>query len=169
MNTKNTHIPYGFITGIIMAVVSILLYVMGMAFKPWAQYITYIPFLTGIILNANAFSKANDGFVTFGQVFSSCFKACAIITLVTLVWSFISLAVFPEMVDKGMEAARQKIAAKGNMSDEQIDQALEMTKKYFKLFMVAGVVFGTMFIGAIFSLVGAAVAKKDKNAAIAVQ
>jgi len=165
MEKKNTHIIYGFVTALVMTILSTIFYLTDIAFKPYAQYLTYIPFLTGVILNAVAFSKANNGFVTFGSVFSSCFKSCAIITLVLLVWSFISLLVFPEMTNKAMEVARQAIEQK-NMSSDQIDQAMEITHKYFKLFMVAGVVFGTMFWGALFSLIGAAIAKKNGAAPI---
>jgi hypothetical protein len=162
MEKKNTHIMYGFITGLAYIIVSLVLYVMGLSFEPWAPYVTYLPFLAGIILNALAYSKANDHYVTFGNVFSSGFKASAIITLMLLVWSFISLWVFPEMKEKAIEMASERMSSQ-NMSEEQIDQTMEMTKKYMTLFMVMGVVFGTMFFGLIFSLLGAAIAKKKGN------
>ena len=159
-NSKSIHLTYGLVIALAMIVVNVILYVTGLAFKPGMQYISEIPFLVGLILNAQAFSKANDGYVTFGQVFSSCFKASAIITLILLVWGFISSAIFPEMQEKALEMARENMEKQGKMSDEQIQTALDMTQKYFKLFMVAGVVFGTMFFGAIFSLIAAATAKK---------
>ncbi len=156
---KQTHLMYGLVTGIVMIVIYLVLYISGLAFKPGMQYISYIPMLIGLILNANAYAKANDGFVTFGNVFSSCFKACALITILLLVWSFISTFIFPEMMDKGMEMARQSMSDRG-MSDDKIEQSMEWTRKYFKLFMVAGVIFGTMFWGAILSLIAAAIPKK---------
>lgn len=165
MERKNTHIPYAVVTAIVMIIANLSLYLADLSFEPWSQWVGYGIFLIGIILNAMAFSKANDGYVTFGNVFSSGFKASAVITLITLAWSFISLWIFPEMAEKGMEIARERMAQRG-MSDEQIDQGLEMTHKYFKLFMVMGVVFGTMFFGAIFSLIGAAIAKKKGHTPI---
>ena len=156
---KQTHMMYGFITGIVMIVIGLILYIAGIAFKPGVQYITYIPFLIGLILNANAFAKANDGFVTFGNVFSSCFKASAIITILALAWSFISLMIFPEMMDKIMEISREAMEKK-NMSSEQIDQGMEFMKKYMKVFMIGGIVFYYMLSGAIFSLIAASIPKK---------
>jgi hypothetical protein len=150
---------YGFITGIAMIILGVTLYIAGVAFKPGVQYLVYIPFLIGIIINANAFSKANDGFVTFGNVFSSCFKACAIITILGLAWSFVSLMVFPEMLDKIMEMSRDGMEKK-NMSSEQTEQGMEFMKKYFKVFMIGGIVFLYMFLGAIFSLIAAGITKK---------
>ena len=159
MEKKQTHIMYGFLTALAMIIVNIVLYIAGLAFEPWAQWVSYIPFVIGIVMNAMAFSKANDEYVTFGNVFSSGFKASSIIALTMLVWSFIFMMIFPEMKDKAMEMTRERMAHQ-QVSDEQADQAIEMTKKYFTVFMVAGVIFGTLFFGAIFSLVGAAIAKK---------
>src|SRR4051812_33701569 len=108
MEKKNTHVPYGLVTGVIAVVVSLAFYLSGLAFKPGIQYVAEIPLLAGIILNAIAFSKANDGFVTFGNVFGSGFKMAMIVSLVMIVWSIISIFVFPEMKVKAMEMARSE-------------------------------------------------------------
>jgi hypothetical protein len=108
MENKNTHIMYGFITGIVMVVVGLIIYLAGWAFKPGMNYVAYVPFLIGIILNAIAFSKANDGFITFGNAFGSCFKASMIVAIVLVAWTIISIFIFPEMKDKAMEAGRLK-------------------------------------------------------------
>ncbi len=159
MQLKQTHKQYGLITGLAIVVIGLILYVADLSFESWAQYVMYVPFLVGLIINANAFSKANDGYVTFGKTFSSCFKAAAIATLLVLAWSFLSLYLFPDTIEKGMEAARNSMAEQG-MSDEQIEQSMSMARKYFKVFMIGGVVFWYMFVGAIFSLIAAAIAKK---------
>lgn len=160
MEKKSTHIIYGFITSIVMIVVGLVLHLADLSFEPWAQWVTYAVFFIGILINAFAFSKANHRDVTFGNVFSSGFKASAIITLVMLVWSFISVAIFPEITERAFERSAEQMTKQG-MSDEQIDEALEMTKKYFKLFMVMGVVFGFTFFGALFSVISAAIAPKN--------
>ena len=159
MEKKNTHIMYGFITGIAMVIVSLIIYLLGAAFKPGVQYISYIPFLVGMILNGMAFSKANDGYVTFGNVFGSCFKGAMIVTIVIVVWSVASMYIFPEMKTKAIEIARQSMIDK-KMPDDQIDTALNITMKYWNVFLIAGGIFGTLFFGAIFSLIAGAIAKK---------
>jgi len=159
MEKKNTHIIYGFVTGIIMVITGLIIYKTGMAFKPGIQYIAYIPFLVGIILNGIAFSKAKDGYVTFGNVFGSCFRAAMIVTLVMVAWSILSMVIFPEMKEKALAMAREEMLKK-NYTDEQIDLALSMTKKYWNAFLIAGSVFGYLFWGAIFSLIGGAIPKK---------
>lgn len=157
---KQTHITYGFITALVMIIAGVILYISNLSFESWSQYVSYAIFLVGIILNANAFSKANDADVTFGKVFSSGFKASAIVTLATIAWSFISLMIFPDIMEKGMEMARAKMEERG-LGQDMIDQQMEMTRKYFKAFMVGGILFMYMFVGALFSLIGAAIAKKN--------
>ena len=164
MKKQQTHLMYGLITGIACVLLSIIFYVTGLSFKPWAQWVGYIPFLVGMILNAQAYSKANEGFVSFGEVFSSCFKGTAVVTLIVLAWSFIMIYIFPELKEKGMEIARQKME-ENNMSEEQIDQAIEMTKKFFVAFMFGGILFGYLFYGAIISLIAAATAKRKPKQA----
>lgn len=161
MNKKvQTHIPYGFVIALAMIVVGVILEVTRLSDKPGMQWIGMIVFLVGIILNAQAFSKANNADVTFGQAFGSGFKATAIVAIVMVAWSFIALMIFPGIYTRALEKAQNDMAAKGNMSEEQMDMALNFTRKYFKLLMVAGALFGTLVMGAIFSLIGAAIAKK---------
>ena len=160
MEKKQTHIMYGFISGIAMVIIGLILYVTGQSFKTGMSYIAYIPFIIGIILNGIAFSKANGGYVTFGNVFGSCFKASMIVTIVMVAWSVVSMYIFPEMKDKALELARQKMAENPKITDEQIEMGLNITKKYWNVFLIAGAIFGTLFYGAIFSLIGAAASPK---------
>ena len=51
---------------------------------------------------------------------------------------------------------------KSGLDDDKLEQAMTMMKKYFMIFLVLGVIFGTLIWGSIASLIGAAVAKKKK-------
>ncbi|MCD6013511.1 MAG: hypothetical protein K0Q79_3373 [Flavipsychrobacter sp.] len=158
---KQTHIQYGLITGMIMAVISIAIYLAGWSFKPGMSWLPYLPFLVGILMNAMAYSKANDGYVTFGNVYGSCIKMSMIVALIMVAWALICVFVFPEMKDKAMEYARAEMAKDPKMTEEIMDTALSMTQKFWNPIIIATAIFGTMFWGAILSLIGAAVAKKN--------
>jgi hypothetical protein len=163
MKLNQTHFKYGLITALAMIVVNVALYVSDMSFRPGAQYIGFIPLLAGLILNAQAFSKANAHYVTFGKVFGSGFKATALIILVLLGWSILATyVIFPEMKTKSLEKAMEGMEREG-LSEERIEQGMELMKKGFTVFLIAGVVFGTMLMGALCSLVAAATAKKNGN------
>lgn len=161
MEKKQTHIVYGFITGIIMVIVSLVLYLTGLMFKSnYMSMLSMVPFLIGIILNGMAYSKANEGFVTFGNVFGSCFKLSMIVAIVLVAWNVIALFALPEMKTKIMEIQREAYA-KSKMSDEQIEMTMNMMKKYWNVFAIGGVILSMLFWGAIFSLIGGAIAKKN--------
>jgi hypothetical protein len=157
---KQTHVPYGFISGLLMAVISLIIYVTGLTFKTGMSWLPHIPVLVGLILNANAYSKANEGYVTFGNVFGSCFKASMIVALVMIGYSVITIFVFPEMKEKMIEMQREQMAQNPKMTDEMMDTATDITQKYWNVMLMAGVIFGTLVAGAIYSLIAAAVAKK---------
>lgn len=158
-----THKTYGLLIALAMIIISVLLYVTDLTFKnQWMGMIGFIPYIIGVILNAQAYSKANDHHVTFGQVFSSSFKACAITTIVVIAWTLLSAyLIFPEMIDKMMEQSAEQMYANPEMTEQQIETALDVSRRFMIPLMIGTIMFGYMFSGAIFSLIGAAVAKKD--------
>ncbi len=50
--------------------------------------------------------------------------------------------------------------SQGKLSDDQIDQSLNIASKYFWLFAIGGTVLVFIIVGAIGSLIGAAITKK---------
>jgi len=161
MEKKNIHIMYGFVTGIIVVITSLILYITGLMFKgSYISMISMVPFLAGIIMNAMAYSKANDGFVTFGNVFGSCFKMSMIVAIVVVVWNVIALFALPEMKTKVIEMSREAMLKDHKASDEQIDMVINGMSKYWGYMAVGGAIFSTLLYGAFFSVIGGAVAKK---------
>ena len=160
MEKKQTHIIYGLIIGITMAVVSLIVYMTGISFKPGMEYVSDVPFIVGIILNGMAYSKANDGFVTFGNVFGSCFKATMIVALVMAAWAIVTIYAFPEMKEKAIELTREAMSKNPKVSDDVLQATINSTKKYWTPIVLSSAIFGTLFAGAVFSLIGGAVARK---------
>ena len=64
------------------------------------------------------------------------------------------------MKEMAIEQSRKNMTEK-NMTPEQIDQAVTITRKFFMAFAIGGIVIVNMICGAIASLIGAAVTKKD--------
>ena len=149
-----------------MVILSVIIYMTGLSFTPgkeWIIYLVYLPFLAGIVLNAMAYSKANDGFVTFGNVFGSCFKGTMIIILVMVAWGVLSTIVFPEMKTKTLEMIRIKMQQSNQaqkMTDDQMESAVSFMSNHWNTIVVGGSVLYNLFFGAIFSLIGGAVANK---------
>ncbi len=70
------------------------------------------------------------------------------------------MTVFPEFKDKAMDEARKGMTTK-NLSEEQIEKAIDITRKFFMVFLIGGALLGYLLFGAIASLIGAAITKKD--------
>ena len=70
---------------------------------------------------------------------------------------------FPDMVDKIVDMTRKQMEKNPQMTDEMIEQAVTMTKKFFLPFALGGAIIGTGVLGAIGAAIGAGVAKKNPN------
>ncbi len=151
---------YGLVAGILTVILAMVMHFAKLEEKPLVGWLTYIPFLAAMVMNAMNFSKTNDGYVTFKQLFGSCFKASMIVALFMVVWTVVSLYAFPEIKEKALETARIEMLKKPGMTDDTADAALNIVKKGYGTILVSSAVFGSLFIGAIFSLIGATVAQK---------
>lgn len=152
----------GLIISLILIVFGLILYFVDHMQHQNLQYIQYALFLGGIIWACISYSNQLNANVTFGNLFAHGFKTTAVVTVIVLIYTILALKVlFPDMVDKSIEITRQKMEADGKASDSQIDQAVGMMRDHFTLFATIGVIVGFAIMGAISSLIGAAVAKKN--------
>ena len=156
-----SHIVAGLTIAAILVVYSILLNYMDLSQNQSMGWLSYIILVGGLILFINLYGKAKNHQVTFGNLFSYGFKATAIITLIMIAFIIIFFLAFPEFKDKIVEAAREGMEKQGKMTDDQIDQGLEMFERNFILFSAGGALFMYLILGAIGSLIGAAITKKQ--------
>jgi len=152
----------GLIIALILIVWGLIIYFTNQLDNQPLGYVQYALFLGGIIWSCVLFSKQMNANVTFGNVFAHGFKTSAVITVIMLVYTVVALNfLFPDIVDKSMELSRKKLEESGKLSDTQIDSQINMIKDHFTLFAVAAIVIGFAIMGAVSSLIGAAVAKKQ--------
>jgi hypothetical protein len=152
----------GLIISLVLIIYGIIIYFVDGMKHPELSYVQYAFFLAGILWACISYSNQLNANVTFGNVFAHGFKTTAVVTVIVLVYSVIAFKfLFPDMIDKSIEVTRQKMEADGKASDSQIDQTITMMKDHFVLFAVVGIIFGFAIFGAISSLIGAAVAKKN--------
>jgi hypothetical protein len=152
----------GFIIGLIMIVISIIASFMELQANSYFHWLGYGIFLVGVILSISQYGKQINYNSTFGNYFAHGFKVSALVTLMMIVFLVVFMTVFPEFKDKAMEEAKRGMAEK-NLSEDQIEQALNMTKKFFMVVLIGGALLGYMFCGAIASVIGAAITKKDPH------
>ena len=158
------------IKGLLIALIVIILGIAGyftnLGFSTWYNWVVNAVMLAAIIIACVHFANQKQGYVTFGNVFLHGFKITAVIAIIVLVYTLLAFTVlFPDMKEKVFEMQQAQIEKRG-LDDDKLEQGMTMMKKYFMIFLVLGVIFGTLIWGSISSLIGAAVAKKKKNNAL---
>ena len=155
-----TPITKGVLLGLILIVVSLVIYFM----KIEDSSIQWIPnglLVIGVLISVTQYGKQVAHNATFGDYFSHGFKVAALVTIIMIVYLLVFINVFPEFKDKALEQARKQMEAKKSLSPEKIDQALDITRKFFSLFAVLGILIWDMILGAIGALLGALITKKE--------
>lgn len=156
-----THVTKGLLAALVLIVIGIAGYFTKLAEQSWFSWASNGILFIAVIWGCITYSNQMNGQVTFGNIFGHGFKMSVVIALILIVWVVLATSVlFPDMKDKALEIARQRMEERGNLSDTQIDQGIEFTKKFFIPFAIGATLLGTLIFGAIASLIGAAVAKK---------
>jgi uncharacterized membrane protein len=150
----------GIIIGLIMIAISLTASFMGVEANGSFQWVIYSVYFIGIFFSIYQYGKQVNYNSTFGNYFAHGFKTSAMVTILMIAFLVIFMTMFPEFKEKAMEEAKKKMSSK-DVSQEQVEKALEITKKYFMVFLIGGALLGYLLFGAIASLIGAAVTKKD--------
>ena len=161
--TVTTSTTKGIVISLILIVIALVSYFLNLNTSSALQYISYLVFVIGIIWSINVYGKQTDHNSTFGNYFAHGFKIAAIVTVIMIVYIVIFVMLFPDIREKALETARNRMVAKGNLTQEQITQGLNITKKFFMVFIVAGTLLGYLIFGAIASLIGAGITKKNQG------
>jgi hypothetical protein len=159
--TVTTSTTKGIVIALILIVLALVTYFLNLETTSALQWLGYIIFIAGVIWSVNLYGKQINHVSTFGNYFAHGFKVAAVVTVIMLLYVIIFIYLFPDMKEKGIEAARKKLEAKGNMSQDQISQALEFTRKFFMVIAIAGTLFFYLVVGAIASLIGAGITKRN--------
>lgn len=145
----------------ILIVYSILLQMLGMDQNRSLQWLSYALLIGGLIYFINAYGKAHNNSLTFGNLFAYGFKTTALVAVIMALFLVIFSLIFPEYKEKVIEMSRTAMEERGNLSDSQIESSLEMMDKYYLVGLVGGTILFTLIVGAIGSLIGAGVTKKN--------
>jgi hypothetical protein len=159
--TVTTSTTKGIVLALILIIIALATYFLNMNQSSALQYISYVVFIAGVIWSVVSYGKQVEYNSTFGNYFAHGFKTAATVTAIMIIYVIIFVTLFPDMKEKAMDAARKSMEAKGNLTQEQITQALGFTQKFFTVFLIAGTLVGYLIFGAIASLIGAGITKKN--------
>lgn len=154
------------IKGLIIALVLVLMDVAStlgdFKFDKWYLFLPTIFMIGGIIWACITYANQMDNNVTFGNIFAHGFKTSAVIACMLFAYTLLAIFfLFPEMKEKALEQAITQFESQGNnMPEATKEKALKVTDKLFVPIEISRAVLGTLIVGVISSLIGAAVAKK---------
>jgi hypothetical protein len=155
-----SHFMAGLIIAAVLIVYSMFLTFMDLTANQSLSYISMVLLMAGIVFFVTQYGKSVDHTATFGQLFSFGFKATAIATLVVIAFQVIFFFIFPEYKEKIIDISREQMLKQGQVPEAQVEQALEMVRKFFWVGLIGGSLFFNLVCGAIASLIGAGITKK---------
>lgn len=156
-----THTVAGLlIAGLVIVLSLIMMLFANSTSNPGSGWLTYLVIIVGLVISINMYAKSKENLVSFGELFSFGFKATAVYTVIFIGFLILVSLLFPDFKTSAIEAVRTEMENQKNYNEEQAEMAIEMMEKYFWVFAVGGTMLGFVIVGAIGSLLGAAIAKK---------
>ena len=135
----------------------------NLRFTSWYKWISTIILVGVLIFFCIQYANEQTEGATFGKIFGYGFRIALFISILMVVYTIISVMfIFPEFIDQVLVRTRTEMENKGSLSEDQIDRAITMTKKYFLPGALVFAFLGTLFFGTIGSLLGAAFARKSE-------
>ncbi|WP_459212652.1 DUF4199 domain-containing protein [Aquimarina rhabdastrellae] len=167
-SAKKFILNYGLILGIVSVLLGVILYVTDNHVQPhWAFSIIGLIIITvAIIMGIKAYKNENNSYLTIGEAIKIGLGIALISGIIGGVWSLlVSNVLDPDFLAKSIELQReQALQMNPNLTDEQLEQAAEIGKKFSSPFIVFAIgLVVNIFLGFIISLIGGAVMQKKEN------
>ena len=165
----NFAMNYGLLLGGIMVLISMILYVTGMALEgvQWPNYLYYLIFPGIIIYAINQFKKANGNILGLGDAIKVGLAIAIISALVNVIYGLIfNYYIDPEFMGQIIEKTGEKLLENPRMTPELIEQQMEIMKKFQNPLLGSAVWIAlSALFGLIYSLIAGLIMKQeDSNA-----
>ena len=157
----------GVLVSVALIIFKLVLFLLDVDNESYIQFGYYIVFALGLAWAIYSVRNSKlDGFATYGKAFMIGLYASISIAVIMAFYTY----VFMKFIDPGMfndmlsQTEDKMIESNPEMSDEDLNKALEMAK----MFMQPGLmsifsIFGSLITGALFSLVIAIFAKNEST------
>lgn len=158
-----SHLLVGLIIGFILIILFLVFYFTGNGFERTAlSWLPSLFFVGSIIFAITKYAKAMNHNVTFGSCFAYGFKATAIVAILMGAFLLIFMTTNPQYKTEFLAFMKSEGEKRyGPASDAQAKETMEMMNKRFLLSTVGGGIFLHLITGAIGSVIGAFIAKKN--------
>jgi hypothetical protein len=156
-------VNYGAMLGLALVIYSLLLWMFDATFNQSLGYVSFAITVGGIILATRAYRDQElGGYISYGQAIGVGTLTALFSGVITVIFTWLLYNVIDTgLAERNFIFMEEAYYAAG-MSDEQIDVALMMAKRFTTpLIMAVMGIIGSVFFGFIFSLVTSAFLKKE--------
>jgi ABC-type spermidine/putrescine transport system permease subunit II len=156
---------YGMIMGGVLIVFSLILFLLDLHMNRSVGSLGYLILAAGMIWGTLDYRKKyTNGFLTYGKAFSSCFWIGLFAGIIGTIYFLIFMTyIHPGYINEAMELARvQMEESRSDLSEEQMEQAMEMSAKFMSpLFMTVMALVMYTIVSAVIGLIAAIFLKKE--------
>ncbi|GAA4329200.1 DUF4199 domain-containing protein [Flaviaesturariibacter amylovorans] len=152
----------GLIIAAAMIAAHIGIHVSGNFLNTTAVYLGYLPLPLGLLYFVRRHAHAQGTGATFGNLFAYGFRITAVVIVIMVIYAALFYTVLPQYKDRIMEASMkaQEFGNKQTIDDEAGTEKLARRDDHFIQWTVSFTLFRLLFIGALSSLLAAAVSPK---------
>ncbi|MCC7303001.1 MAG: DUF4199 domain-containing protein [Bacteroidia bacterium] len=154
---------YGLITGIALVVFSMILNMLEMRNSPLG-WLGMVIMAAGMWYGTTQWrDRSLGGYITFGKAWQAGTMISVFVGIIIAIFTYIYLTyVDPGSLDKELIKAEEKMMDDGQMTEEQIQMAMDMTRKFMSPVILAiTAVISYVIFGMLISLITAAISKKE--------
>ena len=158
-------LKWGVFLGLVLMAITLVMYLTDQTANPLFSVLTIGALVAFLILSMRDYRLLNEGFMSYGEGLSVGSLTSAVAGLLSAAFiTFYNVVIDPTVQQRAFDQAREKMEAQGSLSDEQIDQAMEISQKFQSpgFTFIAGV-FGTLIMGFLLSLIVAAFIRRNKT------
>ena len=163
VTTTAVAVRYGLLTGLVGIIFSFLLFMMQADQSP-IRWLGLAITIGGMVLAHRQFKQSNGGFMEYSQCLGIGTLMGLVAGTVNTLFNYVYLTfIDTEYMGRAMDIARAKMEEKGNMTDEQIDQAMTWATKFSSGgWMLLFGILGSLIFAFLISLLVSAITKNSK-------
>ncbi|MFH1295825.1 MAG: DUF4199 domain-containing protein [Bacteroidota bacterium] len=158
-------ITYGIITGVVMILFNLILYLFDLHLNTKITWIAYVILVGGMIWGTLDYrKKVLNGFMSYGKAFSTSLMIVLFASILVAIYTFLFFQVIaPDAVQDVIELSRQSALERDpEITDEQLEQGMQMFSFIMTpIGMAISGMLSQLITGAVISLITSIFLKKE--------
>jgi hypothetical protein len=150
VSTRTVGIRYGLMMAVLSIAYFLIFNMLGVDVSQGPGSWGRLVYCVALIFLAHKYFKENgDGFMSYGQGVGISFWMSLVSSVISSIFTYIYVTLIDTgFIQQMMDKTRESMEEKGNLSDEQIQQAMDMTAKFMTpgMMVTFGIIFGVIIV-----------------------